>query len=112
MSVKTVTSTKEMQVTSIRFERSLIEKLKQMAGPQGYQSLVREVLWDYVNHRSPSSADQTLDPQKIRAVMPAQSCRPESCALTGDPIPADEEMWLGLTEDNHLVPIGFTNLDV
>lgn len=99
-----------MQVTSIRFERALITRLKEIAGSKGYQSLVREVLWDYVKHQS-GSAKQTSALDQIRAVMPAQSYHPEVCALTGDPIPADEEMWLGLTMDNQLVPIGLTSID-
>ena len=110
MAVKKSSSTKEMQVTSIRFERSLITSLKQLAGAKGYQSLVREILWDYVNQNSGAPKQDSASIQ-IRAVMPAQSYRAEVCAITGDPIPADEEMWLGWTTDDQLVPIGLTSID-
>lgn len=36
--------TTEMQVTSIRLERDLKERLKDLAGTKGYQALIREVL--------------------------------------------------------------------
>ena len=42
----------DMRVTGIRFERELIDKLKTLAGKLGYQSLVRDVLWDYVRQHS------------------------------------------------------------
>jgi hypothetical protein len=37
-------STTEMEVTSIRLERELKERLKELAGNQGYQALIRDVL--------------------------------------------------------------------
>ncbi|MEQ8465283.1 hypothetical protein [Coleofasciculus sp. E1-EBD-02] len=46
------TSTTEMKVTSIRLERELKEKLKDLSGNQGYQALIRDVLWNYVQHKS------------------------------------------------------------
>jgi len=45
MPTLTRVSTTEMEVTSIRLERSLKEKLKALAGDRGYQALIREVLW-------------------------------------------------------------------
>jgi hypothetical protein len=41
-------STSEMQVTSIRLEPELKERLREISGEQGYQTLIREVLWQFV----------------------------------------------------------------
>ena len=38
------TPTTEMEVTIIRLERDLKDHLKQLAGSQGYQALIRDVL--------------------------------------------------------------------
>ena len=94
-------STTEMQVTSIRLEQDLKEHLKTLAGQQGYQALIREILWDYVNQRS------TLRPQSlhIRATFEATAQSDERCALTGQDIDAGESMLLGLTADGTLVPL-------
>jgi predicted DNA-binding protein len=46
------TPTTEMEVTSIRLERELKERLKEISGHQGYQALIREVLWKYVQQKS------------------------------------------------------------
>jgi predicted DNA-binding protein len=40
--------TTQMEVTSIRLERELKQRLKALAGNQGYQALIREILWSYV----------------------------------------------------------------
>ena len=61
----TRTSTTDMEVTSIRFERELKEKLKELAGGQGYQNLVRD-LWEYVRQHS-----QDFQPQYTRADLQA-----------------------------------------
>ncbi len=42
------TTTTEMEVTSTRLERELIDKLKALAGNVGYQALIRDMLWNYV----------------------------------------------------------------
>ena len=65
MPARTQTSTTEMPVTSIRLERALIEKLKERAGSSGYQSLMRDVLWDYVNADSNSGQ---INKENIRTV--------------------------------------------
>ncbi len=44
-------STSEMQVTSIRLEPELKERLREVSGEQGYQSLIREVLWQFVDQQ-------------------------------------------------------------
>jgi predicted DNA-binding protein len=40
-----------MQVTSIRLEPKLKERLREISGEQGYQTLIREVLWQFVEQQ-------------------------------------------------------------
>ncbi len=93
-------STTEMQVTSIRLEQDLKEQLKVLAGQQGYQALIREILWNYVNGQS--AQPRTIE---IRATLVATAQSPEHCALTGQPISPGESILLGLTPEGTLVPI-------
>jgi predicted DNA-binding protein len=44
-------STSEMQVTSIRLKPELKERLQEISGEQGYQTLIREVLWQFVEQQ-------------------------------------------------------------
>ena len=108
MRTKTHPSTTEMQVTSIRLERSLITKLKERAGNSGYQSLMRDVLWDYVNLGDDSGQ---IDQADIRSVMAAEARQTENCALTGRTIEPYEEMWLAMTTQGDLVPLSIDSLD-
>ena len=108
MPVRTQPSTTEMQVTSIRMERSLIEKLKERAGSSGYQSLMRDVLWDYVNAGEDSGR---ISKENIRTVMAAEARRQEKCALTGRTIEPYEEMWLAMVDGDQLVPLSIDSLD-
>jgi len=39
-----------MQVMSIRLEPELKERLRQIAGEHAYQTLIRDVLWQFVEH--------------------------------------------------------------
>jgi hypothetical protein len=62
-------STSEMQVTSIRLEPELKERLREISGEQGYQTLIREVLWQFVEQqmgadevRPYSAEDRRLPP--------------------------------------------------
>ncbi|MEM9908422.1 MAG: hypothetical protein AAF921_25705 [Cyanobacteria bacterium P01_D01_bin.44] len=111
MTLKTQLPTTEMQVTSIRFERALIDKLKTLAGSQGYQSLVRDVLWDYVRQHS-DDPDFRIQRQQIRSVMAAEAQRQERCALTGNVIEPHEEMWMAFTTDDQLVPLSVDSLEL
>ena len=43
--------TTDMEVTSIRLERELKEKLKDLSGNQGYQALIRDILRNYVQQK-------------------------------------------------------------
>lgn len=108
MSARTHPSTTEMQVTSIRLERSLIEKLKERAGSSGYQSLMRDILWDYINAGKDS---RQVSKESIIAVMAAEARRQEQCALTGRIIEPYEEMWLAVVDGDQLVPLSIDSLD-
>lgn len=110
MTTMTRTPTTEMEVTSIRFERELKDKLKELAGSQGYQSLVREILWDYVNQQSAAHPPQ-VSPAEIRATFSAIAQREEVCHLTGAPIQPQEPILLGLTASGQLVPLKADSLD-
>jgi predicted DNA-binding protein len=44
-------NTSEMQVTSIRLEPELKERLRRISGEQGYQTLIREVLWQFMEQQ-------------------------------------------------------------
>lgn len=96
-------STTEMEVTSIRLERSLKEKLKAIAGNRGYQALIREILWQYIE-QAPGDCRQ-LQRQDIRASFAAVAEQEQLCALTGKLIQAQEAMRIGLTTQGTLVPL-------
>jgi hypothetical protein len=75
-----------MEVTSIRLERELKEKLKELSGNQGYQALIRDVLWNFVQQQE------------------------ERCVLTGKFIRPHEPMLLGLTTTGDMVPLSVESL--
>ncbi|MEO1095917.1 MAG: ribbon-helix-helix domain-containing protein [Cyanobacteria bacterium J06638_28] len=97
-------STTDMEVTSIRLDKELKENLKAIAGNRGYQALIREILWAYVEQQS-GQVSNTLGRQDIRATIPATAERAERCALTGQPIAPGSSMLLGLTPQGALVPL-------
>lgn len=103
------TSTTEMEVTSIRFERELKEKLKQLAGNQGYQALIRNILWDYVRLKS-GEGQARVSPSEIQARIPATARQETRCALTGRLILPQNAMWLGLLPNGELVPLSQDSL--
>lgn len=102
--------TTEMQVTSIRLERELKEKLKGMAGNQGYQALIRDILWDYVRLRSGDSS-RSYVVADLRAVVPARATQEQRCAVTGTLISARSECLLGVTVGGDVVTIASHSLD-
>jgi hypothetical protein len=110
MDTRKSSSTSEMQVTSIRLERELKERLRELSGEQRYQTLIREVLWQFVEQRSmpleQQSPSQTslLSRSDIRATE-AIAQREEHCALTGQLIQPQRPMRLGLTITGKLVPL-------
>lgn len=103
------TSTTEMEVTSIRLERDLKERLKELADKQGYQALIRDILWDYVHKRS--QMPMARSPQEIRATVNAIAQQEEQCWLTGNTIDPHEPMLLGLTTAGDMVPLTPQSLD-
>ena len=111
MDTRKQSSTSEMQVTSIRLEAELKERLRELSGDQGYQTLIREVLWQFVEQRlmplekrSPSKIP-LLSRSDIRATFEAIAQREEHCALTGQLIQPQQPMKLRLTITRELVPL-------
>lgn len=109
MHALTRTSTTDMDVTSIRLERDLKDRLKELAGNQGYQALIREILWNYVQQKS-GAYKPTFSKSDIRASIPATAQREERCVLTGQFIQPEEPMLLGLTRHGELVPLSVESL--
>lgn len=104
MHTLTRTTTTDMEVTSIRLERDLKEKLKELSGNQGYQALIRDILWNYVQQKSGGYKPQ-FSLADIRASIAATAQREEYCVLTGQLIQPQESMLLGLTSNGDLVPM-------
>ncbi len=104
------TPTTEMEVTSIRLERELKDRLKALAGKQGYQALVRDILWNYVQYKSGDFTPQ-FSKADIRASMEGIAQKEEHCALTGRTIRAHERLLLGLTKYGDVVPLSPDSLD-
>jgi metal-responsive CopG/Arc/MetJ family transcriptional regulator len=96
--------TTEMQVTSIRLEQELKEHLKDLADHQGYQALIREILWEYVHQRQQGS-DRAPHATQIRATVTAIAQATEYCTLSGQIIHPQEPMLLGLTIEGRWVPL-------
>lgn len=109
MRTLTRTSTTEMEVTSIRLEKSLKDKLKELSGNQGYQALIRDILWNYVHQKSGDYRPQ-FAPSDIRASLEAIARKDESCALTGKLIQEGEAMLLAFTIYGDLVPLSLDSL--
>ncbi|MBD2102225.1 hypothetical protein [Leptolyngbya sp. FACHB-261] len=105
----TISRTTDMEVTSIRLERELKDKLKELSGNQGYQALIRDVLWNYVQ-RKLGDCTPRLDRAEIRASVPAVAQQEEHCALTGKLIHPNESMLLGLTTTGEMVPLSTESL--
>ncbi|MBE9170053.1 hypothetical protein IQ238_21870 [Pleurocapsales cyanobacterium LEGE 06147] len=105
----TRTSTTEMEVTSIRLEKNLKDKLKELSGNQGYQALIRDILWNYVHQKSGDYRPQ-FNRSDIRATIEATAQKDESCALTGKLIQENEPMLLALTTYGDFVPLSRESL--
>jgi predicted DNA-binding protein len=103
------TATTDMEVTSIRLERELKEKLKDLSGNQGYQALIRDVLWNYVQQKSGDYRAE-ISPSDIRASIEATAQQEERCVLTGKFIRPQERMLLGLTTSGDMVPLSVESL--
>lgn len=105
----TRTPTTDMDVTSIRLEKELKDKLKAIAGSQGYQALIREILWNYVQQKSGDYRPQ-FSRDDIRASFAATAEKEERCVLTGKLIRQQKPMLLGLTTYGDLVPLSIDSL--
>lgn len=111
MPTLTRTTTTEMEVTSIRLERDLKDKLKELAGNQGYQALIRDILWKYVQQKSSDYRPQ-VSRADIRASIAATAQHEERCGLTGQLIRPQESMFLGLTTSGDLVALSVESLSI
>jgi hypothetical protein len=104
-----------MEVTSIRLEKDLKERLKAIAGHRGYQALIRDVLWTYVEQQGGNGAGtlcrSDIRRSDIRATIAATAERPERCAITGAAIAPQQDMLLGLTPQGALVPLCCHSID-
>ncbi len=103
------TSTTDMEVTSIRLERDLKDKLKELSGNTGYQALIRDILWNYVQQKSGDYRPQ-FSRSDIRASIDAIARKDECCVLTGNIIPENEPMLLGWTINGDLVPLSLESM--
>jgi hypothetical protein len=103
------TPTTDMEVTSIRLERELKEKLKELSGNQGYQALIRDILWNYVQQKS-GEWKPRFSRSDIRASIAATAQQEERCVLTGQLIQPQEPMLLGLTRNGDMVPLSVESL--
>ena len=111
-------STSEMQVTSIRLEPELKERLRDISGEQGYQTLMRDVLWQFIEQQARPeelvhdenrqlsqrengfalpSCPAMVSISDIRATFRAIAQQEQRCAITGQLICSQQPMWLGLT---------------
>ena len=97
-------STTDMQVTSIRLDRELKERLKALAGQQGYQSLIRDILWNYV-HQCQADITPQLCETDICASIAATAQQAQRCVLTGQSISPQDPMLLGVTTQGTIVPL-------
>ncbi len=102
-------SNPEMQVTSIRLELDLKERLRSLSDEQGYQALIRNILWQYVRQHDLEQRTDDLR-STLRATLPAIAQRPERCALTGVLIQPNQPMFLGLTQQGDWLPLSQESL--
>ncbi|MEB3886989.1 hypothetical protein [Lyngbya sp. CCY1209] len=103
------TSTTDMEVTSIRLERELKDRLKGLAKNKGYQALIRDILWNYVQQKSGDYRPQ-FSREEIRASFSATAQQEERCVLTGEIIQPGAPMLLGLTVHGDIVPLSLDSL--
>ncbi|MFM6182030.1 MAG: hypothetical protein ACKPA8_11100 [Dolichospermum sp.] len=109
MQTITRTATTDMEVTSIRLERDLKNKLKDIAGNQGYQSLIRDILWNYVQQKS-GEWNPRFSQSDIRVSVPAIAQQQERCVLTGKLIEPQQSMLLGFTRSGDMVSLSLESL--
>jgi hypothetical protein len=108
-----------MQVTSIRLEPELKERLREISGEQGYQTLIREVLCQFVDQQPVPDEERSrvvkhgrspfhpplLAMSDIRATFRAVSQQEDQCAITGQRIQPQQKMLLGLTINGNIITL-------
>ena len=104
------TSTTQMEVTSIRLEKNLKDSLKNLSGSQGYQTLIRDILWNYVQQKS-GEYRPNFSKSDIRATIASTARKDESCVLTGKLIPEGKDMLLALTIHGDFVPVSLEAME-
>ena len=109
MHTLTRASTTDMEVTSIRLERELKERLKEISGNQGYQALIRDILWNYVRQKTSQFTPQVAR-SEIQSTVSATAAQETRCALTGSTIQPNQPMLLGLTTNGVMVPLSTDSL--
>lgn len=97
-------ATTQMEVTSIRLEKTLKDSLKSLSGSQGYQTLIRDILWNYVQQKS-GEYRPNFSSGDIRITFDAVARKDESCVLSGKLIPEGEPLLLALTIYGDFVPV-------
>jgi len=80
-----------------------------LSGNQGYQALIRDILWNYVQQKS-GEWKPRFSRADIRASIAATSQQEERCVLTGQLIQAEQPMLLGLTKTGDMVPLSVESL--
>jgi hypothetical protein len=79
--------TTDMEVTSVRLEKELKDKLKELAGDKGYQTLLRKVLWAFVHSQGGSNRTSGI----------ISTVKDTKCELSGVEIAKGEDMLLAQT---------------
>ena len=93
-----------MEVTSIRLERELKDHLKDLADGMGYQALIRNILWTYVNNKNGGFSPNISD-SMIVACIDAVALQDLSCYRTGKRIVEGEFMQYVVTNDGVMLPL-------
>ncbi|MDJ0846531.1 hypothetical protein [Crocosphaera sp.] len=99
-----------MEVTSIRLEKTLKDALKKLAGEQGYQGLIRQLLSDYIEQKESNSSTRISD-SGIRATVEVVARKNEVCVLTGKAIQPGQPMLLGFTVYGDFVSLSLCALE-
>jgi hypothetical protein len=98
------TPTTDMEVTSIRLEKQLKDSLKKLSGSKGYQALIRDILWNYVNQKG-EGYRPAFCKADIRATFESVARKDQSCVLTGKLIQENKPLLFGLTIYGDLIPL-------
>ena len=85
--------------------------MKTIAGSsKGYQELVREVLWDYVQRNS-GQYKSSFNRSHIVSVIAAEAIQEQTCVLSKEVIRPGDEFYTGVTIDGLFVPLSKAAVD-